>query len=118
LLSIGYRNDWADEQWLDAGPDEFAQAKASARAVVTNFFHGCAFALINGKPLAAAPSAYRRNKVVALAESLGAEAHLVTRATPPRALAELLASPPRPQIGARLAALRRASNAYLDHALA
>jgi hypothetical protein len=118
LLSIGYRNDWADEQWLDAGPDEFAQAMADARAVVTNFFHGCAFALVNGKPLAAAPSAYRRNKVVALAESLGAEAHLVTRSTSPRGLAELLASPPRPQISARLAALRRASNAYLDHALA
>jgi hypothetical protein len=40
LVSIGYRNDWADEQRLDCGPDEFARGIGSASAVVTNFFHG------------------------------------------------------------------------------
>ncbi|CAN7615918.1 polysaccharide pyruvyl transferase family protein [Phenylobacterium sp. LjRoot219] len=118
LLSIGYRNDWADEQWLDAGPDEFAQAMANARAVVTNFFHGCVFALINGKPLMTTPSAYRRNKVIALVENLGAGEHLVDEVTPPVRYAELLAHPPKPAIGARLTALRRSSEVYLDHALA
>ncbi|HYE43800.1 MAG TPA: polysaccharide pyruvyl transferase family protein, partial [Caulobacteraceae bacterium] len=50
LVSLGYRNDWADEQRLAAGPEEFAQAMADAGAVVTNFFHGCVFALVNQKP--------------------------------------------------------------------
>jgi len=118
LISIGYRNDWADAQWLDAGPDEFAQAMAGARAVVTNFFHGCVFGLINDKPLVTTPSPYRRNKVMALAKALNAERHVVTEATPPEAYADLLAEPPGREVGARLAALRRASDAYLDHALA
>jgi len=118
LLSIGYRNDWADGQWLDAGPDEFAEAMAGARAVVTNFFHGCVFGLINRKPLVATASAYRRNKVIALAGTLGAAAHVVTEATPAARYAELLAEPPDQAIHARLAELRRASDAYLDHALA
>jgi hypothetical protein len=118
LLSIGYRNDWADTQWLDAGPDEFAQAMAGARAVVTNFFHGCVFGLVNGKPLVVAPSAYRRNKVLALAQTLGAERHVVSQATSPKRYADLLAEPPRRRVQARLAALRDASAAYLDHALA
>ena len=118
LLSLGYRNDWADEQWLDAGPEEFADAMANGRAVVTNFFHGCVFAIINGKPLVAAASAYRRNKVVALAEILGAQAHLVDEATPQRRVLDLMAVPPVPEVGARIAALRRTSDAYLDHALA
>ena len=118
LLSLGYRNDWADEQWLDAGPEDFAEAMANARAVITNFFHGCVFALINGKPLLAAPSAYRRNKVVALADALEARAHLVDESTPQRRFLDLLACPPDRRIGERIAALRRSSDAYLDHALA
>src|SRR3546814_6421663 len=41
IRSIGYRNDWAAEQWLEAGPLEFAELMAGADAVVTNLFHGC-----------------------------------------------------------------------------
>lgn len=118
LLSIGYRNDWAHAQWLDAGPDDFAQAMATARAVVTNFFHGCVFALINGKPLLTAPSAYRRNKVTALVKLLDAERHVATEATLPDRPDRLLTAPPGPEIQERVAVLRNASNAYLDHALA
>src|SRR5690606_3394326 len=44
VVSIGYRNAWADRQWLDAGPHAFARFMAGAEAVVTNFFHGCVFA--------------------------------------------------------------------------
>lgn len=52
LVSIGYRNDWADQQWLTAGPEEFAEFIGQAEAVATNFFHGCVFALLNQKPFA------------------------------------------------------------------
>src|SRR5690606_23695880 len=75
LVSIGYRNDWTDEQWLDAGPEEFADAMGAAGGVVTNFFHGCVFALANDKPFVTAPSAYRANKVTALAQTVGAARH-------------------------------------------
>ena len=30
LVSIGYRNDWADTQWLTAGPEDFARFMADA----------------------------------------------------------------------------------------
>ena len=51
LISIGYRNDWADEQWLTADPHDFAHFIANAEAVATNFFHGCVFALRNQKAI-------------------------------------------------------------------
>ncbi|MFL6734131.1 MAG: polysaccharide pyruvyl transferase family protein, partial [Sphingomicrobium sp.] len=57
LISIGYRNDWADVQRLSSGPHEFAKAMAGASAVITNFFHGCVFALLNEKPFATTPTA-------------------------------------------------------------
>ena len=43
LVSLGYDNDWADEQRIAEGPEAFARAMGAARAVVTNFFHGCVF---------------------------------------------------------------------------
>jgi hypothetical protein len=118
LLSLGYRNDWADDQWLDAGPDEFAQAMREARAVVTNFFHGCVFSLINDKPFVTTPSAYRANKVTALTQTVGAEDRLVSEAAPPARFDELLTRPLESKIRSRIDALRRGSDAYLDHALA
>jgi exopolysaccharide biosynthesis predicted pyruvyltransferase EpsI len=80
LLSIGYRNDWADEQIIEAGPHRFAQLMADAAAVVTNFFHGCIFSLLNAKPFACVSSPYRANKVSDLIQLLSAERHLVTEA--------------------------------------
>jgi hypothetical protein len=118
LLSLGYRNDWADMQRLDAGPDEFAHAMAHARAVVTNFFHGCVFALVNDKPFVTAPGAYRRNKVTALASIVGAERRIVAESTPPARYDELLEDPVVVDVRRRIEGLRGRSSAYLDHALA
>jgi hypothetical protein len=118
LVSVGYRNDWADEQWLTAGPHEFAQAMTSARAIVTNFFHGCVFALANRKPFACAISDYRSNKVTALMNSLGAEARMIASIPDAAALEAALDRPLEPAIGERIVALRRSSQACLDHALA
>jgi hypothetical protein len=118
LVSLGYRNDWAHLQQLDAGPDAFAQAMADARAVITNFFHGCVFALVNDKPFVATPSAYRANKLSALARSVGAERRIVSEATTPAQYDELLAEAIGSDVRDRIARLRSRSNAYLDHALA
>ena len=117
LLSVGYRNDWADEQRLDAGPQEFADLMAGAEAVVTNFFHGCVFALANGKPWVSTPSAYRANKIRDLAAALEAGDHIVGNDVSDERLDALLTNPLAPAIGQRIAALRTRSRAYLAAAL-
>ena len=118
LVSVGYRNDWADEQWLTAGPEEFARAMGEARAVVTNFFHGCVFALLNAKPFLCAPSDYRSNKLRALVGAVAAEPRLVEEADPQSTYDDALDTPLNPATSQRIAALRERSTAYLDHALA
>lgn len=117
LVSLGYRNDWADDQWLDAGPLDFARAMRGAAAVVTNFFHGCVFAFANGKPLVTAPSDYRQTKVHDLTAKLGATHRVVTAETDAATLATLLATPVEPAVEARIAALRAVSTEYLRAAL-
>lgn len=111
VLSVGYRNDWADAQWLDAGPHDFAHAMARAEAVATNFFHGCVFALRNGKPFACETSEYRSIKVRGLMELLGG----LERLAPDGRIGNLLDVPC--DFEGRLAELQNASNAYLDRAL-
>ncbi len=118
LLSVGYENGWADEQLIEAGPMEFAAVVAGARAVVTNFFHGCVFALVNGKPFVTAPSDYRFNKVRDLVGALGAERHMVSQSTDAEEYGRILNGGLDPQIGHTIAALRVQSDSYLDHVLA
>ncbi|WP_243444795.1 polysaccharide pyruvyl transferase family protein [Sphingosinicella humi] len=118
LLSIGYRNDWADEQLLTAGPERFAKLMAASAAIATNFFHGCVFALLYGRPFACATSPYRFNKVRDLADAVGAQKHVVAEDTPTSHFHRLLAEPLGPAVHERIAALRRQSASYLDHVLA
>lgn len=115
-ISVGYRNDWADEQRLDAGPLDFAALVAGASAVATTYFHGCVFALANGKPFVAAPSFYRWNKLRDLIALLDAHRHLTFEDRPASEVDAALDTPP--QVGARLAGLRTQSDAYLDRVLA
>lgn len=117
VLSIGYRTEWADEQRIEAGPEEFSALIAGADAVATNFFHGCVFALHHQRPFVCAPSDYRFNKVRDLAGALGAERHLVTADTPASAYDDLLGTDIDPAIGARITAMRAQSNRYLVAAL-
>jgi hypothetical protein len=117
LLSVGYRNAFADEQRIEAGPEEFADLIAGAQAVATNFFHGCVFSLLNEKPFVCATSAYRSNKVRDLTVSLGASRHLVDENATAETFDELLGLPLDAAIPGRIDGLRRQSNAYLDHVL-
>lgn len=114
LVSIGYRNDWADEQWLDADPFEFATFIAQAEAVVTNFFHGCVFALLNEKPFACAVSPYRMNKVRDLTNAVGAEAHLLREDDAPERFAAVLDRPLERGITDAITRLRAQSEAFLQ----
>lgn len=117
-ISVGYRNDWADEQRLDAGPGEFAALVAGAQAVATTYFHGCCFALVNGKPLVCAPSDYRWTKVRDLTALLGAERHLTFQDRDPADVGALLDEPVSDAVQVRIADLRAQSSAWLDAALA
>jgi polysaccharide pyruvyl transferase WcaK-like protein len=117
LVSPGYRNDWADEQRIGASPEEFASLIANARAVVTNFFHGCVFALLNGKPFVTATSEYRLHKIRDLAASLAAEHRMVNESTDPAVYAHLLETPVEPRVVERIEGQRSRSKAYLDAAL-
>lgn len=117
LVSIGYRNAFADEQKIDAGPTEFASLIAGARAVITNYFHGCVFALLNGKPFAAASTEYRQNKLRGLLGLVRAPYRLVDKDTPARELQRLLSTPPQPHVVDSLSEYRERSDAYLHAAL-
>lgn len=118
LVSVGYSNDFADEQRIGDGPVEFAQLVSGASAVITNFFHGCVFSLLNGKPWATAPSDYRSIKIPDLAATVGAENRLVDAGTDDCRFAELMDTPLQPAVEQRMAELRGRSEAYLDAALA
>ncbi len=115
LLSIGYRNIWADAHRIEAGPIAFASLIAGAAAVVTNFFHGCVFALVNAKPFACVASSYRSNKLNDLTNALGAERHLIGDEV---RVADVLDAPLAPEIGRRIETLRARSSAFLRAALA
>jgi hypothetical protein len=117
LVSVGYSNDFANEQRIAADPHEFARLVAGAQAVITNFFHGCVFALLNGKPWASAPSEYRSIKIPDLAATVGAEHRLVAEETPDSEFADLLETPMVPEVAANIERARARSNAYLDAAL-
>lgn len=119
LVSIGYRNDWADEQRIEAGPEDFAALIAGAAAVATNFFHGCVFALLNRKPFACVSSEYRSNKVRDLTALIGAQRHLLHEADAEAGgrVRALLAAPLDAGIFRRIEALRQSSAAYLAAAL-
>jgi hypothetical protein len=113
LVSVGYRNPWADVQWLAAGPHDFAQCIARAQAVATNFFHGCIFALLNARPFVCEPSAYRSIKVQDLMRTIGGERHLVSADTPVAVYDATLGAPLDAAILRRIDDLREASDAYL-----
>lgn len=118
LVSIGYRNAVADEQWIGAGPLEFARAVAGASAVATNFFHGCVFALLTGKPFVAASMPYRFHKLRDLAAAVGATHRLVGPEASAGIVGELLSRPLDEATEQRVQELRSASTLYLDRALA
>ena len=118
LVSVGYRNDWADEQWLDAGPHDFAALMAGAGAVATNFFHGCVFALRHETPFVCEPAPYRSAKILDLLAQVGGEHHLVGDGSPADAYAARLEEPVSTRIVRTVERLRGAGETYLEAALA
>lgn len=117
LVSIGYRNDWADLHWIEAGPLEFDGFMRNSAAVITNFFHGCVFALRYHRPFACAATPYRSIKVISLMEKLGGLNHLVHEGSPYSSFEDALTQPLAPYLVHRIGQLRQSSQAYLQRAL-
>ncbi len=117
LISIGYRNDWADEQWITAGPQEFATFISQSEAVITNFFHGCVFALVNKKSFVCETTPYRSNKLNGLMKKIGGEKHLVNEETSSSVYKNLLNEHLSENIFSKISQLRQTSNEYLIRAL-
>jgi hypothetical protein len=117
VISIGYRVDWADESWIEAGPEDFPGFIAGASGMATNFFHGCVFSLLTGRPFATVLSDYRSNKIRDLTAMLGAERHIATEETTATDYSTLLSAAPEPNIARRIDQLRGHSSGYLDDVL-
>ena len=117
LISIGYRNDWADEQWLTAGPGEFASFMEQAKGIVTNFFHGCVFALNYSRPFVCEKSAYRSNKLQGLVNKIGCQKHLMDSFSMAVDYQLCLTEPLNPDILKRIAFLKKFSETFLEQAL-
>jgi hypothetical protein len=118
LISIGYRNNWTHRQWLSADPHDFANAIRRAAAVVTNFFHGCVFALRYLRPFVCEAGEYRRNKLRGLMAEVESTERLVDERTPGEHFFDRLDSPLDDRVPASLLRLRGRSDAFLDRALA
>ena len=117
LISIGYRNEWADRQWLSADPFAFWHFMARCQVVVTNFFHGCVFALINRKPFGTEASPYRSQKINGLLMSVNATDRIVGSHTSASTLSGLLSTPLGRDSYQRIEALRQNSWRFLEGAL-
>jgi hypothetical protein len=117
LISIGYRNDWADEQWLTADPHDFAHFMVQSEAVATNFFHGCVFALSNAKSFACEKSFYRSNKIQGLMNKLDGEKHLISEDASSNIYHERLGAALDPHILQKIDHFREMSTLFLDRAL-
>lgn len=118
MVSLGYHCAAADEQRLSAGPEEFSRTMAGAAAIVTNFFHGCVFALVFGRPFATAPSPYRFNKIRDLTDLLEATDHIVGPETVATTYDTLLSEPASEAVYRRINSLRRESGDFLRDVLA
>lgn len=118
LVSVGYRNDWADENRLFASPDDFVQLMRRAQAVATNYFHGCVFALRYARPLLCETTPYREIKIRDLLATLGADRHRFREGDAEEACTQRLSEPMGQDILDRIEALREFSQTKLEQALA
>jgi hypothetical protein len=117
IISIGYRNDWADEQWIVADPHDFVAFIKNAEAVATNFFHGCVFSLRYEKPFVCETSSYRSTKIQDLMNRVGGNSHLMTEESPSSVFALRLKQPVNAAIISRIEELRQRSNEFLNRGL-
>lgn len=117
LISIGYRNDWTDKNFLVADPYDFAHFISQSTAVATNFFHGCVFALKNQKPFVCESSHYRSNKIDSLLKMIGGEHHFMNDEKPYATCHQLLSENLNKNFYEKLKTVSQRSTAFLKRAI-
>jgi polysaccharide pyruvyl transferase WcaK-like protein len=117
LISIGYRNDWVHQNWIDAGPIEFMSFIEQSEAVITNFFHGCIFSFIFSKPFICNTTPYRTHKIRDLMRLTGSMNRLATDEISEISVNSLLTLPPETSVINTISDLRTKSNGYLKQSL-
>lgn len=105
-----------DEHLLDVGPEEFIEIFSNASFVITNSFHGTAFATNFGVPFAAVMPPSGGNRVESLLNALGLSERLVRSGSDPVRVAK--APCDFLEAHRRLDKLRGESLRYLKEALA
>jgi hypothetical protein len=99
----------------DAGPSEYLRLFLDASFVVTNSFHGTAFACNFAKPFLAVKPEHGMNRVSSLLDRLGLRDRLVVDAT--QIQAALAAEINWPDTQTRVESMRADARVYLDSAL-
>jgi hypothetical protein len=117
LISIGYRNDWVHQNWIDAGPLEFMSFIENSDAVITNFFHGCIFSFIFSKPFLCNTTPYRTNKIRDLMKLTGSMNRIATDEISANTADSLLTQPPETSVSSTISDLRTRSDKYLMQSL-
>lgn len=117
LISIGYRNDWAHQQWIDAGPFDFISFINRSEAVITNFFHGCIFSFIFHKPFICNITPYRTNKIRDLMKLTRSENRIAGDEYSAEKATSLLLQPPDTIVFKTISDLRRRSDYYLRQSI-
>lgn len=101
-----------DDTWVEVGPSELLAYERHAAYLVTNSFHGMAFALLFGTPFAAMPHSVTGNRLVELGEVVQVGDHVC--ADPERLKGAALAPVDWQAASARIAAMRAEGLGYLD----
>ena len=63
IISIGYYNNWVDENYIHANPDEFLSCVSSADYIFTSMFHGVMFSVKFKKKFWYSADPIRTNKI-------------------------------------------------------
>ena len=117
LLSLGYFNSWAHENRLATSPSDFAHLVRDSRAVATNFFHGCIFALRFAIPFVCEAEPYRWIRMRDLLDTVGDPTRMKLPDTNRNDLENQLNRPIEKAVLSRIESLRSISHNYLDRAL-
>lgn len=91
IVSVGYAFAGADRVFIEAGPAEFLRLYRDASYVVTSFFHGTIFAVLNRLPFVSFLKADKAIKVTDLLDRIGlSDRHLPTGGEPTGPVERLL----------------------------
>jgi hypothetical protein len=79
IISIGYYNNWADENYIHANPDEFLSYVSNADYIFTSMFHGIMFSVKFKKKFWHSADRIRTNKIEYFINNLNLSNRLINK---------------------------------------